>query len=188
MIARARSSFNLLQARTKKVTKTAITVTWKRVNGATSYTVFGNKCGKGKKYQKIAVVSGTQYVHKKLKKGTYYKFLVVANGGGKAIAVSKTIHAATEGGKVGNNKSVKITSKKSVILKKGKTSKIKAKAVARSKKLKVKTHRKLAFETDDPNVATVNKSGKIKAVGKGKCTVYVYAQDGVFAQVKVKVQ
>ena len=112
----------------------------------------------------------------------------MANGGGKAIAVSKTIHAATEGGKVGNNKSVKITSKKSVILKKGKTSKIKAKAVARSKKLKVKTHRKLAFETDDPNVATVNKSGKIKAVGKGKCTVYVYAQDGVFAQVKVKVQ
>ena len=86
------------------------------------------------------------------------------------------------------SKSVKITSKKTVTLKKGKTSKIKAKAVAKSGKLKVKKHRKLAYETDNPKVATVNKSGKIKAVGKGSCTIYVYAQDGVYAKVKVRVK
>ena len=48
--------------------------------------------------------------------------------------------------------------------------------------------RKLSFETDDPNVATVSRSGNIKAVGKGKYTIYVYAQDGVFAKVRVKVR
>lgn len=176
-----------MQARVKKAAKTSITISWKRVPGAASYTVYGNKCGKGNRYHKIATVSGGQYVHKGLKKGTYYKFLIVANGGGKAKAVSKTIHVATTGGKVGNNKSVRITSKKTVSLKKGKTSKIKAKAIAMSSKQKVKKHRDLAFETDNPKVATVNKSGKIKAVGKGTCTIYVYAQDGTFAKVKVKV-
>ena len=182
------SSFSLLQAKMKKAAKTSITICWKRVPGATSYTVFGNKCGKGNKYQKITTVNGVQYAHKGLKKGTYYKFLIVANGGGKAKAVSKVVHAATSGGKVGNNKSVKISSKKTVTLKKGKTSRIKAKTVAKSRKLKVKKHRKLMFETDNPKVATVNKSGKIKAVGTGSCNIYVYAQDGTFAKVKVKVK
>ena len=182
------STFSLLQAKVKKVTKAEITVTWKRVNGATSYTIYGNKCGKGNKDIKLDPISGTQYIHKKLKKGTYYKFLIVANGGGKAKAVSKTIHAATTGGKVGNDKAVKVTSKKTVTLKKGKTAKIKAKAVPKSKKLKVKKHRNLAYETDNPKVATVNKSGKIKAVGKGNCLIYIYAQDGVCAKVRVKVQ
>ena len=183
-----KSTFSLLQAKPKKVTKTAITLTWKRVSGASSYTIYGNRCGKGNRYKKLGTVKGLQYVHKKLKKGTYHKYLVVANGGGKAKAVSKTIHVATTGGKVGNSKSVKIISKKAVTLKKGKTAKIKAKAIPKSNKLKVKQHRKLAYETDNPKVATVNKSGKIKAVGKGSCRIYVYAQNGVFAKVKVKVQ
>ena len=184
----ANSTFSLLQARAKNVTKNSITIAWKRVPKATSYTIYGNKCGKGNRYQKLATVSGGQYVHKNLKKGTYYKFLIVANGGGKARAVSKTIHVATTGGKVGNNKSVRITSKKKLTLKKGKTTKITAKVVAKSGKLKVKKHRKLAYETDNLKVATVNKSGKIKTVGKGNCTIYVYAQDGVYAKVKVRVK
>ena len=183
----ANSTFSLLQAKATKVTKNSITVVWKKMNGAGSYTIFANKCGKGNKYKKIKTVTGTKYVHKKLKKGTYYKFIIVANAAGQTKAVSKTIHAATSGGKVGNSKSVKITSKNSLSLKVGKTSKIKAKAIPKSRKLKVKTHRKLAYESDNPAVATVSKSGLIKAVGKGNCSVYVYAQNGVFAKVKVTV-
>ena len=114
--------------------------------------------------------------------------MVVASGGGNVRAVSKTLHVATSGGKVGNNKSVRITSKKKITLKKGKTTKIKAKSVAKSSKLKVKKHRALAFETSNPKVATVNKSGKVKAVGKGSCIIYVYAQDGIFAKVSIKVK
>ena len=183
----ANSTFSLLQAKATNVTKNSITVVWKKMNGAGSYTIFANKCGKGNKYKKIKTGTGTKYVHKKLKKGTYYKFIIVANAAGQTKAVSKTIHAATSGGKVGNSKSVKITSKNSLSLKVGKTSKIKAKAIPKSRKLKVKTHRKLAYESDNPAVATVSKSGLIKAVGKGNCSVYVYAQNGVFAKVKVTV-
>ena len=182
------SSFSLLQARAKKVDKTSIVIAWKKVPGAVSYTVYGNKCGKGNKYQEIAAVNSGQYILKGLKKGTYYKFLIVACGGGKAKAVSKTIHVATTGGKVGNIKSVKITSKKSVTLKKGKTSKITARAIAKSNELKVKKHRELAYETDDPEVATVTKKGVIKSVGFGSCSIYVYAQNGMFAKVKVHVK
>ena len=35
-------------------------------------------------------------------------------------------------------------------------------------------------------IKEVEKNGKIKAVGKGSCTVYAYAQNGVYAKVKVK--
>ena len=93
---------------------------------------------------------------------------------------------ATTGGKVGNYKAVKVN-KKSVKLKKGKTFKIKAKEVAASKKLKVKRHRKIAYESSNPAVATVSKAGKIKAKKKGSCIVYVYAQSGAFAKIKVKI-
>ena len=52
----------------------------------------------------------------------------------------------------------------------------------------VKKYRKNLFESTDTKVAKVNKNGKVKAVGKGKCFVYCYAQDGTCAKVKVVVQ
>ena len=71
-------------------------------------------------------------------------------------------------------------------LKKGKT--VKLKATLKNGTLKVSKHRKVAYETDNPNVAAVTKSGKVKAVGKGKCTIYAYAQNGVFAKCKITVK
>ena len=53
---------------------------------------------------------------------------------------------------------------------------------------KIKTHRKLIYESSNTRVATVSKSGKIKAVSKGSCVIYVYAQDGKCQKVKVKVK
>ena len=52
----------------------------------------------------------------------------------------------------------------------------------------MKKHRKLSYETSNPAVAKVLKNGKIKAVGKGSCNVYVYAQNGVYKKVKVTVK
>ena len=101
--------------------------------------------------------------------------------------ISKTIYIATKGGKFGNHKAVKVKKSK-VKLKKGKTARIKAVAKAASKKLKVKKYRKLSYETSNPKVVKVLKNGKIKAVGKGSCVVYVYAQNGVYKAVKVKVK
>ena len=187
----AGSTFSILQAKQKKVTKNSIKIAWKKVKGAESYVVYGNKCGKKNKYVKLKTVKKTSFTQKKLKKGTYYKYIVVAVGNGKARAVSKTLHIATKGGKVGNHKAVKVKVSK-LNLKAGKSvdvkSSLRAKAVAKSKKLKVKKHRKLAYETSNPKVAKVTKDGKIKAVKKGSCVVYVYAQNGMYKAVKVKVK
>ncbi len=180
------STFGSLQAKAVKVTKSSIRVQWKKVKGATKYVVYGNKCGKNNRYKKLKTVKTTSYTQKKLKKGTYYKYLVVAIKGSKAIATSKTIHAATTGGKVGNNKSVKVN-KKSFSIGVGNKVKLEATAVAASNQLKVKNHRAIAFESSNKNIATVSKKGVIKGIRKGKCYVYAYAQNGVMAKVKVVV-
>jgi len=53
---------------------------------------------------------------------------------------------------------------------------------------KVLAHaRKLRYFTNDRNVATVTQAGKIRATGVGSCTVYVMANNGVRASVKVTV-
>ena len=180
----AGSTFGLLQLKFKKATKSAITISWKKVPGAARYTVYGNACGT--KMRELKTVTGASFTEKKLKKGKYYKYLVIAETeDGKAAAISKVVHIATKGGKVGNDKSVKITSKKTLKLKAGKSAKIKAKAVPASSKLKVKKHRKLKYESSDPSKATVSAAGKVTAKAKGSCTIYVYAQDGVSAKVKV---
>ncbi|HBZ02953.1 MAG TPA: hypothetical protein DEO83_03980, partial [Lachnospiraceae bacterium] len=46
----------------------------------------------------------------------------------------------------------------------------------------------VAYESSNPIVATVNSKGIIKAVGKGECEVYAYAQNGVSIKIKVKVK
>lgn len=183
----AGSTFNLLQAKQKKVTKNSIKLAWKKVKGATSYIIYGNKCGNKNHYKKLTTVTGTSYTQKKLKKGTYYKYLIVAVGDGKALATSKTLHVATSGGKAGNAKSVKVNKTK-VTIKKNKTFTIKATSKAQSAKLKIKNHRKVAFETSNPKVATVNSKGKIKGVGKGSCKIYAYAQNGAYKVISVKVR
>ncbi|SNU05512.1 Ig-like domain (group 2) [Lachnospiraceae bacterium] len=177
------SVYGRLQAKVKKTTKNSITIKWKKVKGA-KYIIYGNKCGKKQKYKKIATVKKNQYTKKKLKKGTYYKYIVVAVKDGRIVSSSKTLHIATKGGSVGNPKKVTV-SKKSVKLKKNKLFKIKAKVINGSG---VKTHRGVCFESSDESVATVTKSGMIKAVGKGKAFIYVYAQNGAMAKVKVTVK
>ena len=58
----------------------------------------------------------------------------------------------------------------------------------KSKKAKIKNHRKIAFESVKENVASVSKKGIIKAKKKGKTTVWVYAQNGICTKVKVVVK
>ena len=180
------SVYGLLQARMSKTTKNSITIKWKKIDGA-KYIIYGNKCGKKKRYKKIATVKGTSYKKKKLSKGTYYKFMVVAVKDGRVVSTSKTLHIATKGGKIGNTKKVTLNRKKAT-LKKNKIIKIKAKLKPESTKLKVKNHRAVCYESSNTKVVTVTKHGMVKAVGKGKATVYVYAQDGIAGKVKITVK
>ena len=189
------TKFMLLQARAGKITKTSVQVVWKKVPGAKEYVIYGNKCGSKNKYKKLTTTTKRKLTYKKVagkkvKKGTYYKFLVYAlDSNGKVISTSKTVHVATTGGKVGNDKKVTTAAKKNkVTVKIGKTFKLKAKAVPASKKLKVQRHRKMAYETSNKKIATVSSKGVIKGKSKGTCYVYAYTQNGKFAKVKVIVK
>ena len=178
------STFSILQVKGKKIKKTSITLRWKAVPKATGYVVYGAPCGS--QYGKLKDVTGTTFTQNSLIKGKYYKYFISAHDkNGNILASSKTIHIATSGGKKGNTKSVKLNKKKAT-LKKGKT--VKLKATLKNGKLKVSKHRKVAYETDNPKVAIVSKSGKVKAVGAGKCTIYAYAQNGVFTKCKITVK
>lgn len=185
------TSYAKFPAKQAKVTKNSIKLSWNKVNGAAYYIVFGNKCGSANRYQYIAKTSSLNYTQKGLKKGTYYKYIVSAfDKNGKHIATSRTMHIATKGGKYCNYKSVTTKAKKNKVTlqKKGKTFKLGAKAVKESSKLKANAHRKIRYESSDKKVATVDSTGKIKAVKKGTCYVYAYAQNGIYKKITVTVK
>ncbi|MCR5338763.1 MAG: Ig-like domain-containing protein [Lachnospiraceae bacterium] len=46
----------------------------------------------------------------------------------------------------------------------------------------------LRFESDNTKVATVDKKGNVKGIAKGKATVYVYSQNGIYKKLKVTVK
>ena len=179
------STFFKLCARQKSAGKKNITITWNRIPGTAYYTIFASRCGT--KIKKVATVKGSKntFTYKKLKPGRYYKFYVIANGGGKALAVSRAIHIATTGGRIGNVTKLNVKPKK-LRLKVGKTKKIKVKA-ARQTGI-VRNHRKNLFESSNTSVAIVNKKGKVKAIGKGSCDIYCFAQNGIYKIVKVVVK
>lgn len=185
------SVFGLLCARQKTVKKNKITIRWNKLKNAKKYVVYASKCGTKKgsvpPFKKIKTVKKNTFTYSKLKKGTYYKFLVVAlDKNNKVVTTSKTVHVVTKGGKNGNDKTVSLN-KSSVSLKKGKTFKIKAKEVPQSKSKKVKRHRKVAYESSNKKIAKVSK-GKITAKKKGTAYIYVYAQNGLYKKVKVTVK
>lgn len=193
------SAFGLLKARITSVKKNSMKVKWSKIKGADGYIIYTAPCGKKNKLKKVRSVSAksTSATFKKLKKGTYYKFLVIAYkkvGNVKVtMSVSKTIHATTTGGKYGVAKSVKINkigNKKNVnkvTLKKGKSTTVKATEVRQIKNKKIQKHRGIKLETSNPKFAVI-KGSKIIAKGKGKCTVYAYAQNGVYTKITVTVK
>lgn len=185
------TTFGFLFAKQKKVKNNSITIKWKKPKNASRFVVYGAKCGKANRYQRIKSVTGTSFTQSGLNKGTYYKYLVAAfDKNDKLLGVANTLHIATKGGKVCNFKKVTTAAKKNkvVLKKKGKTFKLKGKAVKESKKLKVKVHRGVRYESSNKKIATVDKSGKVKVVKKGTCYVYVYAQNGAYQKVKITVK
>ena len=196
------TSFRRLRARSVKQTKTSVTLQWNIIKDADGYFIYGNRCNTGTKsykYRKLATITGgdiSTWTQKDLKKGTYYKYVVKAyrlvNGKKVVTDTSISVHAVTGGGKYGNAKAVSVTqigNKKNVskiTLKMGKTAQIQAKEVKKDKK--IARHRKLCYESSNTKVATVTPDGLIRATGKGTCTIWVYAQNGVYKALKITVK
>ena len=187
--------FNKLQLRSYKQTNTSITLSWKKVSGAKKYVIYGNRCGSKRTMKRLVTSTGKsrtfkKVLGKKVKKGTYYKFMIIAlDKNDNVVSSSKIIHVATKGGKVGNVGKVTTRAKNNkAVIKKGKKFKLAGKQVPAIKRLKVKEHRKVTYESTNPKIATVSGKGVIKGKQRGTCYVYAYAQNGVFAKIKVTVK
>ena len=167
---------------------------------ADSYDVFAAYCEGNSKYKKIKTVSGktNKFVIKKLagkklnsKRNVKYYVVAYKTIDGKKVKLARSLNAHVVGSANKgwtNIKSIKVT-KKAVTLKKGKTAKIKAKLVLYQKGRKTLDHEpKFRYATSNDKVAKVSKNGKIKAIGKGKCDIYVYAQNGCAKKIRVTVK
>ena len=192
-----------MKAFSVKQTKNSITVDWVRHAGADGYILFGSQCNTYKhirKLKQIAVFPSENrltYTQKNLKNDTYYKYVVkaykIVNGKKKVIAVSTNIHVTTTSKRYGIEKAVAIKSignKKNTLtytMHKGEKAQIKAESVFRNDKPSL-FHRGISYESSNKKVAKVTSKGVIKAVGKGTCKIWVYAQNGVYKELKIAVK
>lgn len=180
-----------------------INVIWGAVPGADGYDVYVQYCGKKYTERSVTAIKNPKTTKTSIKKidkkalnlKKNYKIYVLAYklADGKKVTLAKSITAYIVGKNnktYTNAKAVKL--KKSVYqLKKGKTARISADTVLAEKGKRQLTDvyaKEFRYASDDKRVAVVSTKGKIKAVGKGKCSVYVYARNGCAKKIKVIVR
>ena len=179
--------------------KNGATVGWKKANEAKRYVIYAAYCGKKSKYKKIKTVKCniTSFKLKKLngkkintKKNLKVYIVAQKKVNGKWVKLFKTPTFHIAGKKSKNTNVKKITVKKAkYTLKTSKTAKIKAKLVLVDKKKKPINHvRKFRYMSTNTSVVKVTKKGKIKAVGKGTATIYVFSNNGTPKAIKVTVK
>ena len=202
----AAAKTNAQKAMNNQVTVTQkgkkITVKWSKSTAADGYQVFAQYCGKKTtkpvktiKKNTTTKVNITKINGKKINLKKQFKVFVKAYKvvNGKKVTLAKSIVGHVVGvknAKYTNVKSIKVTKSK-LTVKVGKTAKVKAKVtlVDKNKKHIPKSHAaKFRYRTSNKKIATVTKSGKIKGIKKGTCTIYVYAINGKMKKVKVTVK
>ena len=179
------------------------TVTWGRVSGASGYEIYAVQYGKTLNSKSLVKTverqtgstSFTKIGGKKPVSGKVYKLRVKAY---KLIDDEKVYIGSSSTYCVVRNNNTKYTNasrvtvkKKTVKLKKGKTSQIEASVTkqSKSKKLLGKPYgSSLRYYSTNTSVATVTSKGKIKAKKKGSCYIYVTALNGKHTRVKVTVK
>ena len=187
----------ILMAKITAKGKRSLVLSWNKIDGAEGYDIFLIRCGKdaSKKVKTIKGNKSFKWTKKRLKTKKAYKAIVKAyvkkNGKKTYVRTSHTVHAYTSGSTKNytNSKGVMVK-KSSVTLKKGKTYKIKAKVkkLKKGKKLIPSRHApKLRYVSSNKKIATVSKSGKIRAKSKGSCKIYVIAVNGARKAVTVTV-
>ncbi len=198
--AKATISMNAGLKVTQKGSK--IKVEWGKVKEADGYDVYLAYCSKkfGKPIKNVnkntvKSVKLGKIGKKKINLKKNFKVYVVAYKmvDGKKVRLAKSIVGHVVGrknAKYTNAKKIKLAKAKYTVAV-GKKVKIKAKTILVNKKKKQlsnKHAKEFRYATTDKQIATVSKSGKIKGVKKGTCTVYVYARNGMAKKVTVTVK
>ena len=175
-------------------TGTRINLSWEKFRGATGYDVYWSYCTGKDEYNKLANnAKNFKYADNNLNNGREYKYFTVAYKivKGKKVYLGKTnvVHVAMVNAAKTNAVSITVN-KKAVALAKGKTFKIVKKVKLEDPKKKQLNHllKNELYRTSNSKVATVSTAGVIKGVGKGTCYVYAFADNGVYAKIKVTVK
>lgn len=178
-------------------------VSWGAVKGASGYDVYAALCTKKMdKKALVKTVTGTKtsaqfdnISGKAISGSKNYKVMIQAfqkvNGKKVLLGKSKIYHIAGWKSKNYTNAKKLIIPKKKITLKKGKTAKCNVKAVKQQKKkkwLSKKHGAVLRYHVTNKNIATVTKTGKIKAKKAGTCVIYVSALNGICGKITVTVK
>ncbi len=185
--------FGKLFAKMVKYKKTSITIEWQKIKGADGYDIYGSRCNsktikRKYKFEKSVGPDVTTYKAKNLREGTYYKYYVeaykIVDGKKQIITRSVLIHGTTINKKYGVASKIK-ANKKEITLKVGEKFQLTGTEIS---KKPIRYHRPVNFESSNTKVAKVSrKTGKITAKKPGTCKIWVYAQNGVYTTVTVKV-
>ena len=177
-----------------KANKNSITLSWKKYAGATGYDVYWSYCDGRINYKKVGTVKSGKLSmsHKKLKKDHEYKYFIAAykmvEGRKIYIARSNDVHVALKQASTTNAASIRVN-RTEITLSVGKTFQLKCSLKAEDSRKDLVSHTSpFRYYTTNSKVATVNKDGVIKAKGKGVCTIYILANNGVYKKVTVTVK
>lgn len=176
-------------------------VSWSKVNGADGYDVYAEKCASNIKLVKTvqsgtktsAVISkiGKQKISEKGSYKVQIRAYRITDGKKEILVKTLTFHIVGKNNKKYTNaKNIKI-SETNLTIKAGATKKIKAQIIKQNQKKTLLPEKHVAiyrYYSTDRNIASVSKSGIIKAKRKGSCTVYTVAANGAKKGIKVTVK
>lgn len=170
-----------------------ITISWRSYEDADGYDCYWSYCDGKRSYKKLATVKAAKdrVTSRRLANNRRYKYFVAAYkliGGKKVyIAKSNSLHVALKDAKATNAKKVTVN-QTNVRLKAGDTFVIRSHTRLENTNKKELLHvAAYRYYTSDQSVASVSKTGKIKALKSGTCVIYVVANNGVYGTIKVTV-
>lgn len=170
-----------------------ITISWRSYEDADGYDCYWSYCDGKRSYKKLATVKAAKdrVTSRRLDNNRQYKYFVAAykliDGKKVYIAKSNTLHVALKDAKATNAKKVTVN-QTNVRLKAGDTFVIRSRTRLENTNKKELLHAAAyRYYTSDQSVASVSKTGKIKALKSGTCVIYVVANNGVYGTIKVTV-
>lgn len=170
-----------------------ITISWRSYEDADGYDCYWSYCDGKRSYKKLATVKAAKdrVTSRRLDNNRRYKYFVAAykliDGKKVYIAKSNSLHVALKDAKATNAKKVTVN-QTNVRLKAGDTFVVRSRTRLENTNKKELLHvAAYRYYTSDQSVASVSKTGKIKALKSGTCVIYVVANNGVYGTVEVTV-
>ena len=170
-----------------------ITISWRSYEDADGYDCYWSYCDGKRSYKKLATVKAAKdrVTSRRLDNNRRYKYFVAAyrliDGKKVYIAKSNSLHVALKDTKATNAKKVTVN-QTNIRLKAGDTFVVRSRTRLENTNKKELLHAAAyRYYTSDQSVASVSKTGKIKALKSGTCVIYVVANNGVYGTIKVTV-